>query len=340
MSTVSTAFLRALPKAELHLHLEGTLEPELMFQLARRNRIELPWPSEEALRGAYQFSNLQSFLDLYYQGADVLRTEEDFHDLTWAWLQRSAADGVVHVEPFFDPQTHTARGIPIEVPFRGISQALAEGERQLGISSRLLLCFLRDRSEEEAQATLDAALKSGADFCGVGLDSAERGNPPGKFRQVFERARSLGLHRVAHAGEEGPPEYIREALDLLQVERIDHGVRAIEDPQLMARLKALGMPLTVCPLSNVRLRVFPDMRQHNLLQLLDQGLAVTVNSDDPAYFGGYLLDNLIAVRDALGMSRDQAIRLARNSLEASFIDSPQRSPLLQRLEQVTREYPH
>lgn len=336
MTGVDTEFLRALPKAELHLHLEGTLEPDMMFRLARRNGIELPWDSEQALRDAYEFSDLQSFLDLYYQGANVLRTEQDFYDLTWAWLERSHADGVVHVEPFFDPQTHSARGIPIDVPFAGITRALRDGEQTLGISYRLILSFLRDLSEAAAFDTLEAALPFRDQFHGVGLDSAEMGHPPSKFQRVFARAREEGLHLVAHAGEEGPPAYIHEALDLLRVERIDHGVRASEDPALIERLKRLRTPLTVCPLSNVRLKVFARMEQHNLMQLLEQGLCVTINSDDPAYFGGYLLDNYIAVRDALGMTPQQAVQLAYNSLRASFIEESSRAYFVSQLKAVAR----
>ena len=331
MSFPDTDFLRALPKAELHMHLEGSLEPELMFALAERNGITLPYADVEALRGAYEFGNLQDFLDLYYQGADALRTEQDFFDLTWAYLQRCAADGVVHVEPFFDPQTHTVRGIPIAVQLAGISRALAEGERQLGISSRLILSFLRHLSEDDAIATLEEALPLREHFVAVGLDSSERGNPPDKFQRVFAMAREAGLACVAHAGEEGPAEYIEQALDLLKVVRIDHGVRCIESPALVQRLIAEQMPLTVCPLSNTRLKVFGDMREHNILQLLEQGVKVTINSDDPAYFGGYLLANFVAVRDALNMTREQAIALARNSITASLLSEAEQAGWLAKL---------
>jgi len=313
------AWLTALPKAELHLHLEGALEPELMFALARRNNIELPWADVEALRQAYSFNNLQEFLDLYYQGANVLRTEQDFYDLTWAYLQKCHAQGVVHVEPFFDPQTHTERGIPFEAAITGISTALRDGRAQLGITGGLILSFLRHLSEEEAFQTLQQAMPFRDQFFAVGLDSSEKGHPPSKFERVFAKARAEGFLAVAHAGEEGPPEYIWQALDLLKVNRIDHGVRAAEDPDLLDRLADEQVPLTVCPLSNIKLCVFPDMAQHNILELLERGLNVTVNSDDPAYFGGYVLENFTALRDGLGMTEDQARRLALNSVNARLV---------------------
>ena len=309
-------WLNALPKAELHLHLEGSLEPELLFALAERNRIALPWDDVETLRKAYAFNNLQEFLDLYYQGADVLRTEQDFYDLTWAYLQKCKAQNVIHVEPFFDPQTHTDRGIPSAVVLNGITQALQDGQRQLGISHGLILSFLRHLSEEAAFDTLEQAMPFRDAFIAVGLDSSELGHPPSKFQRVFAKARSEGLLAVAHAGEEGPPEYIWQALDLLKVSRIDHGVRAAEDPRLMQRLIDEQIPLTVCPLSNTKLCVFDDMGQHNILQMLEQGAKVTVNSDDPAYFGGYVTENFMALYDSLGMTREQAQRLAQNSLDA------------------------
>ncbi|MFL9814529.1 adenosine deaminase [Stutzerimonas sp. VN223-3] len=309
-------WLNALPKAELHLHLEGSLEPELLFKLAERNKIALPWADVDALRGAYAFGNLQEFLDLYYAGADVLRTEQDFYDLTWAYLQKCKEQNVVHTEPFFDPQTHTDRGIPFEVAMRGISGALADGRKLLGISSGLILSFLRHLPEEEAFKTLEQAMPFRDAFFAVGLDSSELGHPPSKFERVFAKARAEGFLAVAHAGEEGPPEYIWEALDLLKVSRIDHGVRAAEDPKLIARLIDEQIPLTVCPLSNTKLCVFDDMSQHNILQLLEQGVKVTVNSDDPAYFGGYVTENFMALHDGLGMTEDQARRLAQNSLDA------------------------
>lgn len=309
-------WLNALPKAELHLHLEGSLEPEMLFRLAERNRVALPWGSVEALRSAYVFGNLQEFLDLYDLGARVLRTEQDFYDLTWAYLQKCEEQNVVHTEPFFDPQLHTARGIPIEVPLRGITEALADGRELLGISSGLILSFLRHLPEEEAFRTLEQAMPMRDAFFAVGLDSSEQGHPPRKFERVFAKARAEGFVTVAHAGEEGPPEYIWEALDLLRVSRIDHGVRAGEDARLIARLADDQIPLTVCPLSNTRLQVFPDMSQHNILQLLEQGVKVTVNSDDPAYFGGYVTENFMALHDSLGLTEAQARQLAQNSLEA------------------------
>lgn len=312
------ALLRAMPKAELHIHVEGSLEPELMFALAERNGIALPYASVEALRAAYAFSNLQSFLDIYYAGASVLRTEQDFFDMAWAYLQRAAADGVVRAEIFFDPQTHTARGVPMGVVIEGLHRACVQAQSQLGVSAALILCFLRHLSEEDALQTLEAALPWRDRFIGVGLDSSELGHPPEKFARVFARAAELGLHRVAHAGEEGPPAYIWGALDALHVERIDHGVQAAQDAALLARLARDRVPLTVCPLSNVRLRVFPDLAQHNLRALLDAGLCVTIHSDDPAYFGGYLLDNYRLTFDALGLDAGHARLLAANSIDASF----------------------
>jgi|TARA_R100000789_G_scaffold4664_1_gene8459 adenosine deaminase len=309
-------WLNALPKAELHLHLEGSLEPELLFRLAERNKIALPWDNVDALRSAYNFGNLQEFLDLYYAGADVLRTEQDFYDLTWAYLQKCEEQNVVHTEPFYDPQTHTDRGIPFEVAMRGISGALADGRELLGISSGLILSFLRHLPEEAAFKTLEQAMPFRDAFFAVGLDSSEMGHPPSKFERVFGKARAEGFLAVAHAGEEGPPEYIWEALDLLKVSRIDHGVRASEDPKLIQRLIDEQIPLTVCPLSNTKLCVFDDMSQHNILQMLEQGVKVTVNSDDPAYFGGYVTENFMALHESLGMTEDQARRLAQNSLDA------------------------
>ncbi|HAQ74630.1 adenosine deaminase [Stutzerimonas nitrititolerans] len=313
-------WLNALPKAELHLHLEGSLEPELLFSLAERNKIALPWSDVDALRSAYAFGNLQEFLDLYYRGADVLRTEQDFYDLTWAYLQKCEEQNVVHTEPFFDPQTHTDRGVPFEVAMRGIGDALADGRELLGISSGLILSFLRHLPEEAAFKTLEQAMPFRDAFFAVGLDSSEVGHPPSKFERVFAKARAEGFLAVAHAGEEGPPEYVWEALDLLKVSRIDHGVRAAEDPRLIARLIEEQIPLTVCPLSNTKLRVFDDMSQHNILELLEQGVKVTVNSDDPAYFGGYVTENFMALHDSLGMTEQQARRLAQNSLDARLAD--------------------
>ncbi|SDS50024.1 adenosine deaminase [Pseudomonas oryzae] len=328
-------YLRALPKAELHLHIEGTLEPELMFALAARNGVALPWASVEETRAAYAFSDLQSFLDLYYAGAAALLHEQDFYDLAMAYFARAAADGVVHAELFFDPQTHTARGVPFATVLDGLERACREARQRYGISSRLILCFLRHLSEADGFATLEQALPHLSRIHGVGLDSSERGHPPSKFARLFERCRELGLHLVAHAGEEGPPAYIVEALDLLGVERIDHGVRAAEDPALLARLAREQVPLTVCPLSNVRLCVFARLAEHNLKTLLDAGLKVTINSDDPAYFGGYVLENYRQTAEALGLSRAELARIARNSLEAAFVDDAERAPWLARLEALT-----
>ncbi len=311
--------IRALPKAELHVHIEGTLEPELTFALARKHGVRLPYKSVHALRRAYDFDDLQSFLDLYYAGADVLREESDFYALTRAYLQRARVDGVVHAEIFFDPQTHTARGVAFADVLSGIHRALAEAERAWGLTHRLILCFLRHLSEEDAQRTLDQALPYRHLIAGVGLDSSELGHPPSKFVNVFERARAAGFGAVAHAGEEGPPAYIREALDLLQVSRIDHGVRCEEDAELVARLARERIPLTVCPLSNTRLKVFARMEDHNIGRLLAQGLCVTINSDDPAYFGGYIADNYLAVQRALNLSPVSLARIAKNSFEAAWL---------------------
>jgi adenosine deaminase len=309
----------ALPKAELHLHIEGSLEPDMMFAFAERNQVRLPYDSVEAVRAAYDFQDLQSFLDLYYAGADVLRTERDFFDLCWAYLLRAKADGVVHTEIFFDPQTHTDRGIRFETVLDGLEAALKKGEAELGISSRIIMCFLRHLPEQAAFETLVMARPHAARIAGVGLDSSEKGNPPSNFARVFDACAALGWHLVAHAGEEGPPEYVSEALDVLKVERIDHGVRSESDPALMQRLARNRVPLTVCPLSNVKLRVFPDLASHNLKRMLDAGLNVTINSDDPAYFGGYVGENYLQVARALNLSRQDVVRLARNSLESSFV---------------------
>jgi adenosine deaminase len=312
-------YIRSLPKAEIHVHIEGTLEPELAFELAAKNGVRLPYATIDELRRAYQFSNLQSFLDVYYAGADVLREAEDFHALTAAYLRRVHAEGVVHVELFFDPQIHTARGVSFETVICGLKRALDEGERELGITSRLILCFLRHLSAADAMDTLEAALAYRRDIVAVGLDSSECGHPPEKFAAVFERAREEGFLTVAHAGEEGPPDYIHGALDALKVSRIDHGVRCDEDEALMQRLARERIPLTMCPLSNVRLRVFERMESHNLKRLLDRGICVTVNSDDPAYFGGYLLENYLAIQQALALSHADIAELARNSIEASLL---------------------
>ncbi len=313
-------YIRGLPKAELHLHIEGTLEPELAFQLAKKHGIALPYANIEALRAAYDFKNLQSFLDIYYAGAGVLRDADDFYALARAYLERVHADGVVHVEIFFDPQTHTERGIALATVLSGLQRAFAEAEREWSLTHRLILCFLRHLSAEEAMRALEEALPFKEMIIGVGLDSSEAGHPPSKFAAVFARARGEGLLAVAHAGEEGPPAYIEEALDLLKVRRIDHGVRCEESPALVDRLVRERMPLTVCPLSNVRLKVFDRIEHHNLKRLLDRGLCVTVNSDDPAYFGGYVLDNYLAVQRGLGLTAADVGQLARNSIEASFLE--------------------
>ena len=324
-------FIAALPKAELHLHIEGTLEPELAFQLADKNQVSLPFASVDEMRSAYDFQDLQSFLDLYYASISVVCTEEDFHDLTLAYLKKAASQNVRHTEIFFDPQSHTARDIPMETVLNGITSALKQGETELGISSRLILCFLRHLSAESAWETLQQALSFREQFIGVGLDSSEVGHPPSKFVKVFEEARRNELHIVCHAGEEGPPEYITEALDLLHAERIDHGVRCMEDPTLVERLAAEQIPLTVCPLSNVRLCVYPDMSQHPLKRMLEAGLRVTVNSDDPPYFGGYVNENFTAVQQALDLSRQELIQLARNSFTSAFLSDAEQQKLLSEL---------
>lgn len=329
-------YISGLPKAELHLHIEGSLEPELMFALAQRNGVALAYASVDELRAAYDFGDLQSFLDVYYAGAAVLQTESDFHDLTMAYVRRALADNVRHVELFFDPQTHLARGVAMTTVFSGIARALRVARVEDGFSGRLILCFLRHLTEEDAFATLDAALPLREEYAdlwiGVGLDSSEVGNPPEKFARVFARARELGFHVVAHAGEEGPPAYIHAALDVLKVERIDHGVRAEEDPELMQRLLQSQVPLTVCPLSNLKLRVVSDLRQHNLARLLRAGLCVTINSDDPAYFGGYINSNFVATADALQLSRDELAQLARNSFTASFATAQQKTQWIKELQ--------
>ena len=314
-----TDLIQRIPKAELHLHIEGTLEPEMMMALARRNQVEIPYASVEEIRNAYDFSNLQSFLDIYYAGAQVLREQQDFYDLTSAYLERAANDHVRHVEIFFDPQTHTERGIDFATVVDGIDGALRDGESRLGITFRLILCFLRHLSADDALATLEQALPFKSRIHAVGLDSSEVGHPPSKFVGVFDRARSEGFLTVAHAGEEGPPAYIREALDLLKVERIDHGVRCLEDPALVERLAEEQIPLTVCPLSNVKLCVFDTLEQHNLKQLLQAGLCATINSDDPAYFGGYIGENYLQTRRALGLNEADIGTLAKNAFTASFL---------------------
>jgi adenosine deaminase len=329
------ALLRTMPKAELHIHIEGSLEPELIFKLAERNGVPLAYPSVEALRAAYAFSDLQSFLDIYYAGASVLLKEQDFFDMAWAYLEKAAADNVVHTEIFFDPQTHTERGVPFETVIKGLNHAAHRAQAELGVSAKLILCFLRHLSEDDALATLEQALPWRHHFIGVGLDSSERGHPPEKFARVFARCRELGLHIVAHAGEEGPPDYIYQALDLLQTERIDHGVRCLEDPALVARLAAERMPLTVCPFSNVKLRVFDTLAEHNLPALLGAGLCAMVNSDDPAYFGGYINQNFVELFAAQPqLTARHAYQLARNSFEASFVSDEQKMAWVHQLDAV------
>jgi len=318
--TLSEDFIRGIPKAELHLHIEGALEPELMFALARRNRVDLPFRSVEEVRAAYAFSSLQDFLDIYYQGANVLCTEQDFYDLAMAYFERLRSDGGVHAEIFFDPQTHTQRGLPFHVAIDGLLGAMREADRRFGITTRLIMCFLRHLDEAEALSTLRAAEPYLDRLTGVGLDSSENGHPPSKFQRVFRAARERGLKSLAHAGEEGPPEYVREALDLLKVDRIDHGNRALEDSLLVRRLVDERMTLTVCPLSNLRLCVVRDLSEHPLRRMLQLGLRATCNSDDPAYFGGYIADNFIRTAAATGLTREDVIILARNSFTGSFLD--------------------
>jgi len=313
-------FIQALPKAELHIHIEGSLEPEMMFALAERNGVKLPYPDVNSIRNAYNFNCLQDFLDVYYKGMSVLVTAQDFHDLTWAYLRRCQAQNVVHTEVFFDPQGHTGRGVAFGAVIEGIDSALQRARSELGISSRLIMCFLRHLDEASAYATLREALPWRDRITGVGLDSSELGHPPGDFAGVFGEAGRLGFKRVAHAGEEGPPEYVREALDLLHVDRIDHGNRALEDPELVRRLVEYGVPLTVCPLSNLRLAVVGDLAGHPIRDMLDAGLKATVNSDDPAYFGGYVNENYAALVAALGLDREEIRRLVINGFEAAFLD--------------------
>ena len=326
------AFIRGLPKAELHCHIEGALEPELMFELAARNRVELPFADVDALRAAYDFGNLQDFLDLYYQGMRVLQSESDFYELTRAYLQKAHAQNIRHAEIFFDPQAHVSRGVAFADLVGGITAALGEAEREAGITSRLIMCFLRDRDEEDAFAVLEMAEPHRAEIAGVGLDSAEAGNAPEKFARVFAEARARGYRRVAHAGEEGPAEYVRGALDALGAERIDHGNAALGDAQLMERLAREGVPLTMCPLSNLKLRVVADLREHPLKKMLERGLCVTVNSDDPSYFGGYINENYRAIARALDLERADLAQLARNSITASFAEPPRRAELLGEVE--------
>jgi adenosine deaminase len=326
------AFIAGLPKAELHMHIEGSLEPELMFALAGRNGIEIPFDSVEAVRAAYSFSNLQDFLDIYYQGADVLRTEEDFFDLACAYFERAAADNVVHAEIFFDPQTHTARGIGFNVVMRGLLAGMADAEARHGISAKLILCFLRHLDEADAFVTLEQARPWLDRIAAVGLDSSELGHPPEKFARVFAAAAALGLRRVAHAGEEGPPAYVYEALDLLGIDRLDHGNRSLEDKALTERLAREQMTLTVCPLSNLKLCVVPDMESHPIDAMLRAGLRATINSDDPAYFGGYVNDNYRAAAAGRGLGRDDLAKLARNSFLGSFLTEEEKAAHLARLD--------
>ncbi len=324
--------IKALPKAELHVHIEGTFEPELMFAIAQRNAIEIPYTSVEEVRQAYNFHNLQSFLDIYYAGANVLIHEQDFYDLAMAYFEKCAEDHVVHTEMFFDPQTHTDRGIAFDVVIQGLTRACRDAEQKWGITSHLIMCFLRHLSEEAAFETLEQALAYKNQIIAVGLDSSEMGHPPSKFERVFAKARDEGFLVVAHAGEEGPAEYVWEALDLLKVNRVDHGVRSEEDPQLLQRLIQEKMPLTVCPLSNLKLCVVDDMQQHNIRRLLQQGVHVTVNSDDPSYFGGYMNDNFIAIADALDLTEQELKQLAINSFEASFISDQIKQKWIQQIQ--------
>ncbi len=332
------AFAAGVPKAELHVHIEGTLEPELMFVLARRNDVALPYTGEDEVRAAYRFTDLQSFLDIYYRACDVLRTEQDFYDLGLAYVRRAAGQGVRHAEIFFDPQTHTDRGVALGTVFAGLTRALDEGA-ELGVGAQLILCFLRHLPEEQALATLRSALAFRDHFVGVGLDSSERGHPPTGFERVFAQARAEGLHAVAHAGEEGPPEYIWQALDLLGAERIDHGVRCLEDEELVAYLAREQVPLTVCPFSNVRLCVVDSLADHPLPALLDRGLVASIHSDDPAYFGGYIGDNYEGVASRLGLDVDAVAGIARNSFTGSFLDEATRRRHLEAIDAYRDEAP-
>jgi len=326
--------IKRLPKCELHIHIEGSLEPELMFTLARRNNVKLPYDSVEAVRRAYQFGNLQDFLDVYYQGMSVLVTEQDFYDLASAYLERARADNVRHVEMFFDPQAHTARGVPFATVIGGLHRAIGDAGSKLGVDASLVMCFLRHLDEAAAERTLDSALAFRDRIAGVGLDSSETGQPPSKFKNVFRRARDAGFFLTAHAGEEGPPSYVWEALDVLGVERLDHGNRSLEDDSLVARLARERMALTVCPLSNLRLCVVDDLAHHPLRRMMDKGLVVTVNSDDPAYFGGYVNDNFRAVADALALTREEIAAIARNSFQASLTPAAQKTAALAEIERV------
>jgi adenosine deaminase len=331
------ALIKRLPKCELHIHIEGSLEPELMFALARRNGIRLPYPSVEALRQAYQFRNLQDFLDIYYQGMSVLITEQDFYDLAFAYLQRAHADNVRHVEMFFDPQGHTSRGVAFGTVVGGLHRAIVDAGRELGVAASLIMCFLRHLDEADAERTLDSALAFKDRIVGVGLDSSETDNPPSKFKHVFARARDAGFFLSAHAGEEGPPSYVWEALDVLGVARIDHGNRSLEDATLVGRLARERVPLTVCPLSNLRLRVVDDLTHHPLRRMLDKGLVASVNSDDPAYFGGYVNQNYRAVSEALQLRRDEIAAIVRNGIRASLMTAPAKDKALAEIDRVLAE---
>ncbi len=334
---VTTDFMRRLPKAELHLHLEGSLEPEMLMALAKKNKVDIPFQTIDEVRQAYQFTQLQDFLDIYYAGMNVLRTESDFYELTTAYLQQSHKDGVVHVEVFFDPQGHTERGLPFQVAADGIVRALRDGKSKFGITAQLIMCFLRHLPEADALQTFAQAEPYFADgrIVGVGLDSSELGNPPEKFERVFKRARLAGLKTVAHAGEEGPAAYVRNAIELLKIDRIDHGNRALDDPSLIADINRRGLALTVCPLSNLRLRVVDDLQQHPLKRMLEADLCATVNSDDPAYFGGYLLDNFVAVTEALQLTKIHVIQLAKNSITGSFLDDSQKQRHLNEIDRIS-----
>ena len=332
------AFIHGIPKAELHIHIEGSLEPELMFELATRNDVHLPFESVADIRQAYAFTNLQSFLDIYYQGAQVLLTKDDFYQMTWAYLQKAAEQNVRHAEIFFDPQTHTDRGIKFETVLKGISMALSDAEQQLGLSSKLIMCFLRDLGSTEALKTLEQALPFKDYIAGVGLDSAELGHPPEAFKNVFDLARQHGFKAVAHAGEEGPPEYIWQALKLLKVERIDHGVRCVEDSGLVDYLVKEQIPLTVCPLSNIKLRIFDNIHHHNFKQMLNLGLCVTINSDDPAYFGGYIEENYRTVYAAHGLGFQDIHKIARNAFKASFLTQTEKQKYLHELDEFVSDF--
>ncbi|RXK01348.1 adenosine deaminase [Arcobacter sp. CECT 8986] len=329
-------FINNIPKAELHLHIEGTLEPELMFKLAKKNSVELEYKTIEDIKNAYNFTNLQSFLDIYYSGAKVLLTQEDFYELTYEYLKRCKQDNVIHTEIFFDPQTHTARNIDFKTVILGITKALEDGKNELGISSKLIMCFLRHLSQEDAFKTLEEAVEFKEKITGIGLDSSELGNPPAKFKDVFKKAKELGFKLVAHAGEEGSYEYINDALDLLNINRIDHGVQAINSKKLMQRLKDEQIALTVCPLSNTKLKVFNDMKEHNIKKMLDYGLNVTVNSDDPSYFGGYMNDNFHAITNSLDLTKEDIIKLVKNSFNSSFITKEEKENFIKKVDEFVK----